>query len=502
MNQSLRVQALRWIAWTTLGRFGEEGLRLGSRLVLARLLWPEAFGLFTLAAVISGVFLICAQLQMASAIIQRPTVDRDLRATAHWSLTLLGVAGGLAQLGLAGPVSALVGEPRLAPLLAVLCLHVVLQGIAATPRAWLSRELAFRQLAGASMAAEGIATVAAVGAAVAGAGVYSLAVHMVLVGVSEVCLMWRLVPWRPHRHWRLDEFLALARFGSPLLAQRGVDYLTGQGDRFLVGYLFGPTPLGYYALALRLSAAVGDGVAVVFDRVAFPVFARTGGDLRRSRRGFLHALRAQSLLITPVAAGLAVTAPVVVPLALGADWAGAVLFVQLLAVRALLSSLSVLPRAVLLARGRRWRLLGLGLASVIVSGICWTAAIPWGPAGIAAASGMAAGLLLPVALPLMRDDLPITLAEWGRALLPAGVGLIALAAGVAAGGWVAAALGLAGTAAGTALVVVAGGLAYLLPVLPLIAREARFYRELFREDGRGAEGTATPSPTPGEAPSP
>lgn len=481
MTRPLRALAIRWMAWTTLGRLGGDGLRLVSRLILARLLWPEAFGLFALAVTIVGALELCCQLQFAAAIVQRPTLGRDLRATAHWTLAALGAAGALALLGLAGPISALLGQPPLAPLLGVLSAHVALQGLAAAPRGWLWRELGFRQMAALGMTAEAIATVAAVAAALAGAGVYALAVHILLVSLVELSLLWWLADWRPHRHWRLDEFLELVRFGSPLLVLRGVDYVTAEGDRLLIGYLFGPAALGLYAVAQRLVRGISQSVGFVFDRVAFPIFARTRDDRGRSRRGFLDALRAQAVLAVPLVSGLALTAAALVPLALGARWEGAVLFVQILAVRALVSSLRILPRAVLLAQGRQWRLLVLGATNLLASGTGWVAGIPWGPAGVATGSAIGALAPLPVALVLMRPDLPIRAAEWGRALLPAALGLAALAAGVGAGWWLVVTLGLVGTVAGAALLVAAGGAAYLAALLPLISGEVRRYRQVWRE---------------------
>src|SRR5262245_64834119 len=100
MRTSLRALAIRWIAWATLTRMGRDGLHLLARLLLARLLWPEAFGVFALGfAVVAGLEVLCL-LQFEAALVQRPGLTASERATAHWSMTAGALAGALALVAL------------------------------------------------------------------------------------------------------------------------------------------------------------------------------------------------------------------------------------------------------------------------------------------------------------------------------------------------------------------------------------------------------------------
>src|SRR5206468_2112800 len=60
----LHAQAFRWIAWATVSQVGRDLLRIVTRLVLARLLWPDDFGIFTLAFTIVLGVQVCTELQM------------------------------------------------------------------------------------------------------------------------------------------------------------------------------------------------------------------------------------------------------------------------------------------------------------------------------------------------------------------------------------------------------------------------------------------------------
>src|SRR5262245_19808557 len=101
------MQAARWMAWAAVTRMGRDAINVVGRVVLARLLWPEAFGLFTLAFAVAFGFKLAFQLQMEAAIVQRRNLDDGLMSTAHWSLMALSGVAALALAGLAKPVASL-----------------------------------------------------------------------------------------------------------------------------------------------------------------------------------------------------------------------------------------------------------------------------------------------------------------------------------------------------------------------------------------------------------
>src|SRR5262249_22039381 len=194
-NTNMRVAAVRWIAWAAVNRLIRDGLRIGGRLLLARLLFPEAFGLYTLAVtVVLGLQTVC-QLQLHSLLIRRATLTPTLVATAYWSQVVLGAAGTLALLLGANLMGALLGDFRVGPVLQALGFQLLLGALSAVPRAWLLRQLAFRRLAIRALISEGAGITAAVSAAVAGAGVWSLVIHDLVALALDCFVLWSMVPW-------------------------------------------------------------------------------------------------------------------------------------------------------------------------------------------------------------------------------------------------------------------------------------------------------------------
>jgi polysaccharide transporter, PST family len=394
---------------------------------------------------------------------------------------------------LAKPVGDLLTQPATVPLLQLLTLYTVIDGAGGVPRAWLLRHMAFRKLTWVGLGSEAAGTIIAVGAALLGAGALSLAIHAVVAMSIEVVLLWAAVEWRPRRHWRSRELEQLFRFGWPLVGRRGIDYLVQQGDRFVIGYVFGAAALGLYAVALRLVKRVIDRIDAIFDRVAFPVFTHTRDDPRRTRRGFLDAVRLQAVVIFPLAIGLGLLARELIPIVLGSQWMSAGPLMVLVACRAAVASLGVLPRAVLLAAGHARILLGLSVVAAAVFAPAWAIGVPWGVSGVVAAGAVASAVMGVLAVWLARSEVGITMAAWLRALLPAFV-----AAGLMAGGILVTRLFLfdhpgLSSYSRLAVLILVGGLCSMLPLLPWIQRERRRYQSVGPVRG-GAAGTETRSP--------
>lgn len=119
-------------------------LSLVSFVVLAWLLEPRDYGLVALATDLSAYVPLLAAAGMASALVQRPTVDKAALDTAFWlSLTLAACLA--AALAVASwPLAAAFDEPRLRAVLEVLCIAIVVTGFGSTHQAVLQRRLRVR----------------------------------------------------------------------------------------------------------------------------------------------------------------------------------------------------------------------------------------------------------------------------------------------------------------------------------------------------------------------
>src|SRR6188508_1045055 len=144
---ALQKRVARGLTWTLNDTWGSQLLALLIFAMLARLLNPADFGLVALAAVFVALGQLFADQGLGDAVIQRRVLTRLQLDTAFWAAMATG--GLLTALGLllAGPISQLVREPRLEPILQALSLIFVLVALSSIQMGLLRREMDFRALA-------------------------------------------------------------------------------------------------------------------------------------------------------------------------------------------------------------------------------------------------------------------------------------------------------------------------------------------------------------------
>ncbi len=94
-------------------------------------------------------------------------------------------------------------------------------------------------------------------------------------------------------------------------------------DVIIIGRVLGPVQLGFYVVALNFAGMPLNKMAPIINSVAFPAFALVQGRPADARFYALKALRMMAVLAAPVFFGISATAPEIVDIVFGPQWAGA-----------------------------------------------------------------------------------------------------------------------------------------------------------------------------------
>jgi lipopolysaccharide exporter len=187
-----------------------------------------------------------------------------------------------------------------------------------------------------------------------------------------------------------------------------------------VGRIAGAVALGHYTLAFRVPELLILSVFYVLTSVVFPLYSRVRDDPRRLAEGYLYTVRIFSLYGVCAGVGLAVAAPLLVPVLFGEQWHATV--VPLVAI-----SLYMALRAVGGGATEVYKALGRPSLSVYVSLVRLAVLVPalvvaanlWGMEGVAwaqVATSLAFAVLMQgVAVRVMR----LRWRDLGAAIAPA-----------------------------------------------------------------------------------
>jgi lipopolysaccharide exporter len=419
--QDVDRRILRSVGWVSFSRAGQSAVSALSLLVLARLLDPKAFGLVALAGSILVVLQFLQQSGLGGALIYRRYGVEEAAGSVLIYSTLAGTFLCLCLVFASPFVAQAFHQPEAKNVVRVLAILLVIRGVAVAPTAVLEREMNFRARAAGDASSAVVQAVVSISLAFAGLGVWSLVFGSLVGAGIQTGVSWYMAPIHPSpRHARWSVLRELLGYGRFLTAGNIVTLVTRNLDNFVVARILGATTLGVYAIAFRLATLPAGIFVSVVGRVMFPAYTLLRDDVPAFRRAFVQNMQRIALLAIPCSVFLSVAAdPLVVGL-LGAKWEAAVDPLRILALYAVILSLSSPCGAVYQAAGKPHLvpLLALPMLVVMVPALILLTR-GYGPTGAALAmliSMICSGV---PAIWVATRILELRAVELGRALSPA-----------------------------------------------------------------------------------
>lgn len=275
-TERLRALAVRASVFEVSAYGGTQLLRLGSNLILSRLLFPEAFGLAALVSIFNTGLVMLSDVGIEPAVIQNSRGDEQRFLDTAWTIQVVRgfLLYGVALL-LAWPLALVYREPQLAWLTAVGSLSVVLAGLNSTSLYTLRRRLATGTLALIELGSQVAAVLVMIGWALLHPTVWLL-VGGALAGAAFKMVASHAIPigYRNRMGWDAAAKDAIKDFGKWILGASAVYFVSRQGDRLLLGRFLGVAELGIYSIAVFLSEAMSAVITRITHGVLYPVLSR------------------------------------------------------------------------------------------------------------------------------------------------------------------------------------------------------------------------------------
>lgn len=297
-GKSLRAASIRSAFWTTSAFGFRSALRLGSNLILTRLLAPEAFGLMALAMVfLDGLTLLSDIGTRHSVIRSERGKDPDFLRTAWTMQVIRGFLIGAAACALAWPAAQLYDQPMLVPMLCALALSPVLTGFRSIRAVMLARELEQSRQAVIDVLAQAISVVVMIAAAIILDSVWALVLGGLTGAFLQMALTYVLMPRFQHR-FQLERgaFREIVKFGRWILLSTMLSYVGGRGITSIHGALVTIQMLGFLAISKTLTMVLESLVGKLMANVAFPALSRTVRDAPERLVSVLTRIRATLVL--------------------------------------------------------------------------------------------------------------------------------------------------------------------------------------------------------------
>lgn len=362
-KDSMGGRVRRGLAWSTASNIVLRLTNLAVGIIMARLIAPEAFGVFAVALTAWSILGSIAEFGLGADLVRRDDYMRHLPTVATLGAFLSGALAAGMFFG-ASAIAAGFGSPDATSTVQLMSVPLLLIGLSVVPAALLQRNIRQGTVFAIDASSLVLSTTLMVALAINGFGPLALAFGRIAGQLVVVILQYAAVQRWPVFGWDKTVAKEVVAFGMPLAIANVLAWSTISIDNLIVARALGPTELGLYALAFNVASwpmsVAGQSVRVI----ALPAFSRLPGALERGRAmikvsGPIWAISAL------VSLGLMFLAPQLVSVAYGDKWAGAVLAVVPLAAFGAFRVIFDLSATYLIACGMTGRVLLVQLVWLI-----------------------------------------------------------------------------------------------------------------------------------------
>ncbi|MEJ2757929.1 MAG: oligosaccharide flippase family protein, partial [Anaerolineales bacterium] len=228
---TLVQKAVKGIFWTYLIYIVQRLLNLVVTMVLARILVPEQFGLVAYALLILSFIDSIKGFGINDALVYTKT---DIEESAE-SAFVINVSIGFLQYAitfLLAPLAVhLIDDPQIVPVLRVIALNFIFDGLGKTHNAMLQKDLLFRQSSVPEIVANIIKGIVSVVLAYLGYGVWSIVYGQVIGTLARSAAKWIALGWIPKFKFYKKAAKALWQYGMHVLAFMVLSIALDQADQ-------------------------------------------------------------------------------------------------------------------------------------------------------------------------------------------------------------------------------------------------------------------------------
>lgn len=352
MSDSLKSKTLTGLFWSFTGLFANQGIQFLILMILARMLTPEHFGLIGMMIIFITISNSIVDSGFSQALIREKDPNQDVYSTVFFYNIGISFLMYVVLYMMAPFISHFFNQGQLTMIIRIASLGIIINSFGIIHRVILIRRIDFKLQTKISLTASVLGGIVAILCARNGFGVWSLVIQSLVNQATQLICFWLFHKWKPKLVVSDHEFKRLFRFGSKLLASNLIDVIYSNVFSILIGRLYPVAQLGYYTNAVKIGDVITNSTTGALQKVTYPVLSTLKEDEEKLKTSFQTIIKITAYCMFPVMMGLLAVADTLIPLLLGAQWQGSVLYFQLLCLSGMLYPLHAINLNILQVKGR------------------------------------------------------------------------------------------------------------------------------------------------------
>ncbi len=313
-----RGHMARGSVWMISMRWGIRILGLVTTVIIARILDPEDFGIFAIAALIVKFCEIAGKAGQDMAVIRHPNPTREY-VDASWTLSIIvGIVLGIGIVLSAPAIAYGFSEPRAISVIYILSIRVFIMGFENIGVVMFQRELNFAKEFRYGIYEKIIGAAVTIFLVVWLRNYWALVFGSVIGFAFTIALSYWMHAYRPSisftkmaEVWSFSGWILISRMGT---------YLVYHIDRFVVGITQATKDLGVYQVGMELGRLTTFELTQPVGRALFPAYVKLAHDPEEFKAAYVNVLSSISLIAFGASIGFACISGTFVNVVYGSKW--------------------------------------------------------------------------------------------------------------------------------------------------------------------------------------
>jgi O-antigen/teichoic acid export membrane protein len=362
---------------------GKQVLRLGSMVVLARLLTPDEFGIVAIMTAVFAMGAVFQEFGLSAATVQRAKASIQAISTLFWINAGVGACMSAVVFILAPFIADFFSRPELNLLCRVSSITFVLNGLAVQNRALLQRSMQFGTQARIDLMSATLGGACALLLAWIGWGYWALAGQILATDAATLLLLTRATRFVPIKPAMTAEVWEMLRFGSSLFGFNLLGCVAQNLHIALLGKGVGAAAAGIYTRGFVLSSISQGVIYTAASHVALPKLSKMKDADADFADFYYRGVQLLALVTAPIAVAFAVFGDQIALYVYGNQWGGVERLLRIFALGMIVSPILNSIGQIFVSRGETHRMLRWGVFGWCVMGACTVLGLPWGTEGVA-----------------------------------------------------------------------------------------------------------------------
>ncbi len=338
--------------WNFLERISNEIIRFILNIILARLLFPEDYGMIAMIMVFLGISQSFIEGGFINALIQKQNrTDKDFSTVFYFNI-FVAIVCYIILYYIAPSISKFYNLPQLTNIMRIINITIIMNSFSIVPRSIIAINLDFKKQAKATISATVISGLTSIYLALNGFGVWALVIQSIILASLSSLFLTFIVGWKPKLIFSIKSFNSLFQFGSKLLATNLINRIFANIYFIVIGKFYSLNQLGFYTRAEQLSHIPSSNIAGAIQSVTFPKMCEIQNNSSDLKDMYVNNIKYACLITFPILFFISLYSEPIVLFTLTEKWIKVAPLLTLMSITSLIYPINFLNMNLLLAKGR------------------------------------------------------------------------------------------------------------------------------------------------------